>query len=965
MKKFLLLVLACCALSVQAKEYAYKTVDGDPLKARIYTLDNGLTVYLTQNAAEPVIQTYIVVRAGSQNDPLESTGLAHYQEHIMFKGTKSYGTTDYEKELPNLQAIDDLYEAYGKTKDEAERKAIYHEIDSFSYEGSKIAIANEFDKLMSMIGASGVNAYTSTDRTCYHEVIPSGELTRWAMIEADRFRNLVIRGFHTELETVYEEFNMYATEDYEKVDLAIDQILYSAIPYRQHTVLGTQEHLKNPSLKNIKKFYDTYYRPNNVAICLSGDLDFDHTMQVIDAYFGKWEPQDIPAPIHYNQPALKAHKDTIVYGKEAPEVWLAWTMPSIKDADIDALKVMDYVLQNGKCGLLDIDIEQKQLLLSAYSMLSGGGDYSTYYLIGSPKEKQSLEEVRKLLLAEIEKLKKGDFDADMLPAIIRNQKRMELLRLQYNEARVQNFIKAHIFQMPYEELVNEMARKEKVTKDDIVRVADKYFADNYVCVLKEHNEDANPPKIDKPEITPIEMNREKTSEFYDRAAIMPTERNKPQFLDFNKDLSRSTLPNGIELLYKQNTENELSDLVFIAKKGSDQDISLDFASNLLGYLGTDKLSAEEYKKALYKEAAEAWVGSTNTETEFYLYGLRESLPTAMALMEDHVLTALPDDKVLKEIVSDNMKSHDDAKKDQWACFSQLNQYGMYGADVLKRRTATPKQMSKMQAAELLASLRTVIPAIERVVYYGPMTEEEVKAMLASSKLLAKADASKRVEYERIQKQQVANTEVLVAPYKANNAFIMAYANWGEIYDPKERAIVKLFNEYFDGNMGGIVFQEMREARGLCYSSWAGYYLADYKGESNYVRKGVMSQTDKLRECILTLDSICNDMPLSQAAFDNAKESVIKEIEQRRFVRDQALWNYIGLTDLGWDHDIFEEVYEQVKKMTLDDVVAFQKAHVANRTYRYMILGDPKELDMKFLKSLGTVKNLSIKDIFVY
>lgn len=965
MKKFLLLALACCALSVQAKEYAYKTVEGDPLKARIYTLDNGLTVYLTQNAAEPVIQTYIVVRAGSQNDPLESTGLAHYQEHIMFKGTKSYGTTDYEKELPNLQAIDDLYEAYGKTKDETERKAIYHKIDSFSYEGSKIAIANEFDKLMSMIGASGVNAYTSTDRTCYHEVIPSGELTRWAMIEADRFRNLVIRGFHTELETVYEEFNMYATEDYEKVDLAIDQILYSAIPYRQHTVLGTQEHLKNPSLKNIKKFYDTYYRPNNVAICLSGDLDFDHTIQVIDAYFGKWQPQDIPAPVHYNQPALKAHKDTIVYGKEAPEVWLAWTMPSIKNADIDALKVMDYVLQNGKCGLLDIDIEQKQLLLSAYSMLSGGGDYSTYYLIGSPKEKQSLEEVRKLLLAEIEKLKKGDFDAEMLPAIIRNQKRTELLRLQYNVARVQDFINAHIYQIPYEEFVNEMARKEKVTKDDIVRVANKYFADNYVCVLKEHNEDANPPKIDKPEITPIEMNREKTSEFYERAAVMPTERNKPQFLDFNKDLSRSTLPNGIELLYKQNTENELSDLVFIAKKGSDQDLSLGFASNLLGYLGTDKLSAEEYKKALYKEAAEAWVGSSNTQTEFYLYGLRESLPTAMALMEDHVLTAQPDDKVLKEIVSDNMKSHDDAKKDQWACFSQLNQYGIYGADVLKRRTATPKQMSKMQAAELLASLRTVIPAIERVVYYGPLSEEEVKTLLASSKLLAKADASKRVKYDRIQMQQVAKTEVFVAPYKANNAFIMAYANWGEIYDPKERAIVKLFNEYFDGNMGGIVFQEMREARGLCYSSWAGYYLADYKGENNYVRKGVMSQTDKLRECILTLDSICNDMPLSQAAFDNAKESVIKEIEQRRFVRDQALWDYIGQIDLGWDHDIFEEVYEQVKKLTLDDVVAFQKAHVANRTYRYMILGDPKELDMKFLKSLGTVKNLTIKDIFVY
>ncbi|MBQ2608632.1 MAG: insulinase family protein, partial [Paludibacteraceae bacterium] len=282
-----------------AKEYAYKTVDGDPMQARIYTLDNGLTVYLTENHAEPVIQTMIAVRAGSQNDPLESTGLAHYQEHIMFKGTKSYGTTDYEKEIPNLRAIDSLYEVYGQTTDPARRKAIYHQIDSFSYENSKIAVANEFDKLMSAIGATGVNAYTSTDRTCYHEVIPATELTRWAMIESDRFQNLVIRGFHTELETVYEEFNMYATEDYDKVSLAIDQALFPNIPYRQHTVLGTQEDLKNPSLINIRKFYDTYYRPNNVAVCLSGDFDSDRAIEVIDAWFGNWKPQVVPAPKTY------------------------------------------------------------------------------------------------------------------------------------------------------------------------------------------------------------------------------------------------------------------------------------------------------------------------------------------------------------------------------------------------------------------------------------------------------------------------------------------------------------------------------------------------------------------------------------------------------------------------------------------------------------------------------------------
>lgn len=965
MKKLFLGVLACCALLVQAKEYTYRTVEGDPMQARIYTLENGLTVYLTENHAEPVIQTLIAVRAGSQNDPLESTGLAHYQEHIMFKGTKQYGTTDYEKEIPNLKAIDELYETYGKTTNAEERKAIYHLIDSFSYENSKIAIANEFDKLMASIGATGVNAYTSTDRTCYHEVIPSTELTRWAMIESDRFQNLVIRGFHTELETVYEEFNMYSTMDYDKVSLAIDQALFPAIPYRQHTVLGTQEHLKNPSLINIRKFYNTYYRPNNVAVCLSGDFDSDRAIEVIDAWFGNWKPQDIPAPKRYEQPDLKAHKDTLVYGKEAPEVHVVWKLPNIKHEDIDALEVMDYVLMNGKCGLIDLNLEQKQLTLHAGAYMDEGVDYSSYHMYGRPKEKQTLNEVRELLLAEVEKLKKGEFDENMLAAIIRNHKRSELLELQYNGARVQKFVTAHICQIPYEDIVKDMDRKEKITKDDVIRVANKYLKDNYVCVLKEHNEDANPPKIDKPEITPIEMNRDASSAFYKQLNTIYAEHGKPQFLDFEKDLSRTMLPGNIELYYCQNKENDLTELSFVAKKGSDQEPELDYASSLLGYLGTGTLTAEDYQTELYKQAAEAWVGSGRNETYLYLYGLKESIPAALVLMEDHVLTAKPDDGKLKELVKDKMKSHEDAKKDQWACYDMLSEYGYYGADVLKLRTMTPKQMNALKSADLLTRIHSVIPAIERVEYYGPLPIEDVKKLLASSKLLAQADAKKRIVPQRIQMQQVKQSEVLIAPYKANNVYIGAYANWGEVYNIKDRAIVYLFNQYFGGSMSGIVFQEMRESKALCYGSWAYYALADHKGECNYIDKGVMSQNDKLKECIETLNAICNDMPLSQAAFDNAKEAAIKKIEQRRFVRSQPIGSYIGFIELGWDHDIFKEVYEEIKNLTLEDVVAFQKAHVADKTYRYLILGDSKELDMNFLKTLGPVKKLSIKDIFVY
>ena len=270
------IAISLCVLSACTKNASvpYESVPNDPMKARIYTLDNGLKVYLTVNKETPRIQTYIAVRVGGKNDPAETTGLAHYFEHLMFKGTTHFGTQDYEKEKPMLDEIERLFEVYRQTTDEAEREAIYHQIDSVSYEASKLAIPNEYDKLMAAIGATGTNAYTGFDQTVY-------QIENWAKIQADRFENNVIRGFHTELETVYEEKNMSLTSDNRKVFEAILSALFPDHPYGTQTVLGTQENLKNPSITNIKNYHKTWYVPNNMAICMSGDLDPEQTISVI------------------------------------------------------------------------------------------------------------------------------------------------------------------------------------------------------------------------------------------------------------------------------------------------------------------------------------------------------------------------------------------------------------------------------------------------------------------------------------------------------------------------------------------------------------------------------------------------------------------------------------------------------------------------------------------------------------
>lgn len=215
----------------QASAYNYETVKGDPMQTRIYTLPNGLKIYLSVNKEQPRIQTYIAVRTGSRNDPAETTGLAHYLEHLMFKGTHQFGTSDYAKEKPYLDDIERRYEHYRTVTDPAQRRVLYHEIDSVSQIAAKYFIPNEYDKLMSSIGANGTNAYTSTDVTCYVENIPSNEVENWARIQGDRFQNMVIRGFHTELEAVYEEFNISLTNDTRKEFAAIGKLLFPTHPY--------------------------------------------------------------------------------------------------------------------------------------------------------------------------------------------------------------------------------------------------------------------------------------------------------------------------------------------------------------------------------------------------------------------------------------------------------------------------------------------------------------------------------------------------------------------------------------------------------------------------------------------------------------------------------------------------------------------------------------------------------------
>ena len=963
MKKVILLLGLVVLGMSSCSKYKYESVKGDMAQTRIYTLENGLKVYLSVNKEEPRIQTYIAVRTGSKNDPAETTGLAHYLEHLMFKGTSQFGTNDPEAEKPLLDEIEKRYEAYRKLTDPEARKQAYHEIDSISQVAAKYFIPNEYDKLMAAIGAEGSNAYTSNDVTCYTENIPANEVENWAKIQSDRFMNMVIRGFHTELEAVYEEYNIGLSSDQRKLYYTISKMLWPNHPYGTQTTIGTQEHLKNPSITNIKNYFKKWYVPNNVAICMSGDLDPEKTMEIIEQYFGSWKPgDDVAQPTFEPLTELNQPQDTTVIGQEAEQVWVGWRALQANTQQADTLELMENVLSNGKAGLFDLDLNQQMKVQRAFATPELMHDHGGFILMGSPKEGQSLEEVRSLMLAEIEKLKKGDFPDNLMPSIINNMKRNHFELLESNEGRADMFVDAFINEIDWQQEVGKIDRISKITKDELVDFANRFFTEGYVTVFKKQGIDNTQKKIDKPAITPIQANRDQISEFVKAIQETKVDPIQPKFVDYQKDLTLSKTGNNQPLYYVKNSTNGLFELVFQYDFGQSADRRYDVASDYFDYLGTDKLSAADVRQKFYELACDCSVSVGAENINVSLYGLSENMEAAIALMQNVLQNAKVDKEAYNEMVNVMLKTRNDAKKNQRNYFEFLYRYGSQGEHNAYRDMMTEQELKETDPQVFVDLLKGLNQYQHKVLYYGPLDEGKVSESVSS---LFANDLKPALENKPYLDQLANENEVWIAPYQAKNIYMRMYHNEGRDWNPEESAVRALFNEYFGGGMNGIVFQEMRETRGLAYNAYAIYNRPAVKGRKESFMTHIITQNDKMMDAVNHFNEIMNQMPASEAAFKIAKEALTKQLASNRINKMSIIWNYIAAQKLGIDYDLNAKIYEQLPQLTLQNVVDFAKQRIADKPYRYIILGDEKELDMKSLEKIGPIRRLKTEEVFGY
>lgn len=965
MKNRALAVMAGIFLFMVSCTPKYETVSGDPLGTKIYTLDNGLKVYMSVNKNEPRIQTYIAVRSGGKNDPSDNTGLAHYLEHLMFKGSESLGTTDYEAEKVILDQIEDLYEVYRTKTDDAERRAIYHTIDSLSYQASLISIPNEYDKSMAVIGATGSNAYTSNDVTCYQENIPSNQIENWAKVQSDRFKNMVIRGFHTELETVYEEYNMYLNEDGENAMMAMDSVLFKNHPYGLQSVIGTSDHLKNPSIKAIKKQKSLMYVPNNCAICVSGDFDPDEFVAIVEKYFGDWEPNPSVPELKYapEEPITSpVRKD--VYGTMSEFILLGWRTPGSKDKASEVGSIAGAVLQNGMAGLIDIDITQQQKMLGASAGNSTRVDYGEFLMEGYPKEGQSLDEVRDLLLAEVAKLRAGDFNEELISAAVANMKLSEMRRSENNSSRASKYVNSFIAGHKWADDVTLMDRLSKVTKEDVVAWANEYLGENsYVATYKHLGANPKNQKIVAPKITPIATNRDKTSDFLTELQNSVPEPIEPVFVDYSKDMSKFSMQDGVEVLYKKNETNDIGQLSFIFDEGLLTDPSLAVAIDYVSYLGTETRTAEEIALEMYKLACNYSMRAGDNTIQYSVSGLSDNLGSALEIVEDIIANAAADDDILNAYKADFIKSRNDNKFSQSACSRALNNYVTYGPEYVKKTNLTDAQVMALTSEELLAKVTNILTKQHTVLYYGPQDEDAVKELLNDHHDVA-GELEPLVKVYA-QKLQTPSPAVFIAPYDSRQFNYIQYTNMGEKYEAEDDAMLRLYNLYFGSGMNAIVFQEMREARALAYSARANLATPAFADDSYSFNATIGSQNDKLQTAVEAFDMIINDMPESDKAFEIAKTSLDGTLRTQRTSGMSVLTSYLNDREIGRTEPVARKIYEVLPGMTMQDVIKAQQKYVKDRTYIYGLLGNYKDMDMDFLRTLGPVRLLSLEEIFGY
>ena len=952
------MVFACCSYQSQAE-------DLNALKVKEYRLENGLTVWLNEDHSQPKVFGAVVVKAGAKDCP--DTGIAHYFEHMMFKGTDRIGTLDYESEKVLLDSIAMKYDELAMTEDTAARARLQKEINELSIRSSEYVIPNEFNRLINRFGGSGLNAATSYDATIYFNTFSPQYMVQWAEINSERLINPVFRLFQSELETVYEEKNMYGDFIGGQVMDTLMARYFGPHPYA-YPIIGSTKNLKNPRLTEMHKFFEDYYVASNMALILSGDFDAQQVMPILEKAFSRIRSGNAPKQEKVMLPPFNG-RETMKVKFPIPFIkamGLGFRGVSANHEDQVALNIAVNLLNNANgTGYLDkLMVEHK--LMGALAINESMNEAGILAVAIMPKLLiQSYSSAEKMVWDEINRVKNGDFSDEMFNSLKLEQKRQYASSLENIDSRATIMMNLFSQGKSWNDYLNEVARIESITKEDVVRVAQKYFSNNYLCVTKSTGKYPK-DNLPKPAFSPVvPRNADASSSYAKQLEKIPEQQVAPRIIDFEKDVKTSKLTPLVTLYTTPNPLNDIFTLNISYGIGALEQPELMQLTNYLQLLGTESLSFEQFRSRLQSIGSTLAFDVTPDAFVMKVTGFDNHIDETMELVGDFIRHAKADDKKLRQIV-------DDAKVSEKAFFksgdnvaSALLEQVKYGDQSRYLRKLSLSQIKKLKGKDMLAIYDKVRSVQCDLHYCGTLPVEKVIGTIRQHLPLERTTIASNSPYYRELKQYDRPTVFFIDMPDMAQSIVYGYVKGDPVDDKASRHASRLFSVYFGGDMSSLMFQEIREFRSFAYRTSGRYQLPNHahKGTAGSFTAMLSTQSDKTLDALGVLDSLIREMPLKPERVEAVKQTLVNRINND-YPPFRNLSEKVASARMeGFDRDPAEEFLRDIATMDMQDISRFYQEQISGRPVVYVITGNRKHIDMKKLAEYGTIIKVKKKGIY--
>ncbi len=932
------------------------------LQVKEHKLSNGMTVWLNEDHSQPKIYGAVVVRAGGKDCP--DTGIAHYFEHIMFKGTDRIGTVDYQAEKPWLDSISAQYDLLSQTTDDARRAAIQQHINQLSLRASDYAIPNEFSRLVSKYGGTGLNAGTSADMTVYYNMFLPQYIEQWCQLNSERIIHPVFRGFQAELENVYEEKNR-ASDGLSSAYDAVLRKVFKTQPYA-YPVLGSTESLKNPRLSDMEAFFNKYYVAPNMCLILSGDLPQDALLPLLEKTFGRVQGGAVPdrtkSPIPpFTQGEQAEIKLPIPIIKAEALVWRA---PTDFEADADALVLANRLLSNEKAGRLD-SLMNEHAVLMAGAMHVAMDDAGATALFFVPNILGKIKKAESMVLAQLDCLMQGDFTDEQLEM----QKQDLLLEMEQDietiEGRAEKMIDVFSQGRSWQDYLDRIERIKGITKADVVAAARRYYGDEHLTLRKKYGTERK-ETLKQPGYVPVQpKNAGAKSAYAQWLEQLPVTDVPIRTVDFEKDVERTALNDHVTLYYKPNPVNDIFTFTLRYYDGTHNTPLLAQLADYLSSIGTDSLKKQQLEEAWQRIGVTMNVETGKERFTFELSGRDAQLEPALRLLSHFLGRAKGDAEALKELKQEAKvtdKSFGEQKDDvlmpmlRYVCFGSQSEY---------LRQPSLKEIKTLTEDRLLQLFHDLQQYDCDLVYCGRHPASYVQQL--SQQWLPLAQCVKKKVDTHL--PLLPQTEPVIYFYhvpKSRQNYVCSYEQLSAQPSASAQATAQLWARYMGGGMSGVLFQHIREFRSLAYSTQGMLVEPNYARHADSPLAFITvtgTQADKTLQVVGAVDSLLRLMPMKEENLDAARQELLSRI-QNGFPSFRSIGYYVGNERLkGYTADPNRKLVELLPRLLSADVEQFQREHVAGNSRVWMIIGDRKLTDFKALQQYGKVVELRKEDIY--